>query len=194
MKKFRFVLIILAVLLIASATNGGKKSSNNADQTPEATTETSVTVAPEPTATAAETEQPTSEPTPTATVEVTEEPTPEPTSEPTEAHVYIDIDGVTEGEYGREITLNANTDMPVTYIGYFVPEGRYMATNLDDDGGNQLSFYLDETQIVGEWEEAKSMPDHRPVVLMAGDSSEIVVYDGEYIKISEGHIQLEPLD
>lgn len=58
--------------------------------------------------------------------------------ENTEKEVYT-IKGEEIGEYGREVVLNANTDMPVTKYLYKLPAGTYIVTT---DFEKMVSFYI----------------------------------------------------
>lgn len=100
---------------------------------------------------------------------------PEPTQE------IIFIDGTHEGAYGREITINANTDMPNTFIAYFVPYGTYKVETTDKPW-NQFNVYTEEMilQDTGYEEYA----DTNVSLIKPGESLEIEVPEGWYVKVS----------
>ena len=85
--------------------------------------------------------------------------TPEPTTEtiqPTETpqtKLEINIEGGELGEYGSEITLNADTEFEEKRVVYHIPAGTYLVTNKGPNM-NQFNVYSDETVITEEgWEE-----------------------------------------
>ena len=91
----------------------------------------------------------------------------------------IVIDGVSRGAYGRTVITNANTDARLEYIGYFVPAGRYKATN------NRP--YQDQINILSPstvWQGGFEYPaDGQAVVVKPGESVTFSVPSGYYIKV-----------
>lgn len=88
------------------------------------------------------------------------------------------------GEYGKETTLNANTDMPYTFIEFHIPVGTYQVTN-NDDKSVQVSINNDGINITEEgWEEPKGEAGNC-IVLMPGDEGELTVEDGQYVKLTD---------
>lgn len=55
----------------------------------------------------------------------------------------ITIDAGEVGDYGQELVLNENTDMPENIIGYFVPNGKYEVANKGDNP-TQVNVYKNE--------------------------------------------------
>ena len=105
---------------------------------------------------------------PTATI------TPKPAKE------IIVIDGENPGEYGKTVVINAETENQLIYIGYFLPAGKYIATN-NKSTPNQLNIYNSETI----WEDGIEYPGEgsTAVLIMAGESKEFEVPEGFYIKV-----------
>ncbi|MBQ1434691.1 MAG: hypothetical protein IIZ19_02185 [Clostridia bacterium] len=102
----------------------------------------------------------------------------EQTEEAPEALVFT-LDG-TENEYSTTVTLNADTDMPVSYIAYHIPAGTYTVTN-NKDVFDFVYIYTDETHVTEEgWEEvADAFVSDR---MEPGDSTTVTISDGWYVK------------
>ena len=80
--------------------------------------------------------------------------------------------------------MNAGTDTAYTFIWFKIPAGTYEIKNESAKGGCQITLY---TGIVSnDGSEEFTMSDTRPIVLMAGNSSELTVKDGEYVKLADG--------
>jgi hypothetical protein len=56
------------------------------------------------------------------------------------------------GEYGKELTYNANTKMPDKTVAYYVPYGKYKVTNIGEYTA-QINVCSDKIKIVNGWEE-----------------------------------------
>lgn len=133
------------------------------------TTQTTPTPTAEPTAipTAAEA------PVPTDTVAHTATNKPEPTKE------VISIDGEDAGKYGKTVTTNAETENELTYIGYFLPAGEYIAKNNRQYPG-QVNVYSSETKM----DDGIEYPVETSAYLIpAGESKQITVPEGWYVKL-----------
>lgn len=128
------------------------------------------TEAPEPTAT----EPPTETQIPTDTPVPTDTPEPKPTKE------VIAINGETAGTYGKTVTTNKGTENELSYIGYFVPAGKYNATNHRNYPG-QINVYNPETV----WEDGIEYPGSGggAYLIQSGETKEIEVPEGFYIKV-----------
>lgn len=157
-----FLTILLAVVIFAILLGGNK----NKDQAKApAATQTAVKAE---TVTAAPTEAP------------TEVPAEQETEEPS---IVISINTDEAGEYGKEMTLNAGTDMEVNFLGYFLPAGTYTVSVFIGSTA-QISVYKNQTQKVDGWEEFL-IGDSAPIVLLSDkDRKTITVLDGEFVKIS----------
>lgn len=96
------------------------------------------------------------------------------------------------GEYGQELVLNENTDMPDNTIGYFVPTGKYEVTN-KGDYPTQVNVYKNEKHVTEEgWEE---WADGNVVLIKVGESAEIEVQDGYFVNVdAPAHIELKAID
>ncbi len=95
------------------------------------------------------------------------------------------------GEYGQNLVLNENTD-PYNIIGHFVPEGKYKVTNI----GNyptQVNVYKNEKHVTKEgWEE---WSDGKAVLIKVGESAEIEVKDGYFVKVDGNtYIKLQSIN
>ena len=98
------------------------------------------------------------------------------------------------GEYGRPITLNAGTDSPDTFIGFFVPPGRYAATSAAAKYHTPIFVYRDEYSINSSGYEEHVGGDQY-TTLAPGETWELTVDEGEYIKLGDNRqtIKLVPL-
>ena len=102
--------------------------------------------------------------------------------------VSIEIQDGVLGDYGKEMTLSAGTDMEETLIVYYVPAGKYTVKNLGEYR-TQVSVYngvvnnpetgYDEYTDVGD-----------VIVLDADGEGEIEVPEGWFIEIHGAHILL----
>lgn len=82
------------------------------------------------------------------------------------------IEGETLGEYGKKITLNANSDMPVDKYLYKLPEGTYKVTTTYE---KVLNFYIVKDEILtdpngGEYPESLDYVQNDAFVLTAGEN------------------------
>ncbi len=94
------------------------------------------------------------------------------------------------GEYGTRFMLDEGTEFPYSGIQYFIPAGRYRVTNMSRTGSVQVSTYKNKINIVNGWQEFGT-GTHRPIVLFAGASGEIEVFDNEFVKMSDGTYTLQ---
>ena len=110
--------------------------------------------------------------------------------ESSESVIVINADEL--GEYGQELILNENTDMPDKTIGYFVPEGKYEVTN-KGDYPTQVNVYKNEKHVTEEgWEE---WADGNVVLIKVGESAEIEVQDGYFVNVdAPAHIELKAIN
>ncbi|MBP1586980.1 MAG: hypothetical protein ILO53_01085 [Clostridia bacterium] len=87
-----------------------------------------------------------------------------------------------EGEFGRFVTFNADTEMPETKLVYFIPVGKYVVQYLGTKT-IQLTVYSEEVQMTEEgWEEPRNTYDN--VLLKAGESGILEVVEGSYVEIN----------
>ena len=116
-------------------------------------------------------------------------PTPKPTEVPTVQKI-IYIDNVTLGDYGKKITLNKDgRDSEYSFIGYYLPAGRYSAINLGK-GAVQISIYVKDKTEYSDGIEYPISGSSRPVVLMQNDQKEFELKEDEYIKLPDGKVNL----
>ncbi len=164
MKKALALLLALVMVLALCACGGGSKESEPAD-------------APAPTEAPALTD----------VHAPTEAPAPTETPEPTEESIsFVIMDGEV-GEYGEEVVLNAGTEFEEHEIAYHIPAGTYMVTNLNTKGGGQISIYSGGPEYDGEWQYFVADENcASPIVLMAGDTQELIIKEGQFIVPSDG--------
>ena len=110
--------------------------------------------------------------------------TPAPTAPPTSEPLSFVLQSDVVGEYGEEKTINAGTDTAYSFIWFKIPAGTYEVKNEAAKGGCQVSLY---TGIVSDGKsEEFTISDTRPIVLMAGETGELTVKEGEYVKLADG--------
>ena len=110
------------------------------------------------------------------------------TAQITETKNTIEIIDGEKGEYGKEITMSAGTDLEEKLIVYYVPAGKYIVKNL----GNyrtQVSVYegFEKNSETGYDEYTNT---GNIVVLDVNGKDEIEVPDGWFIEIHGAHILL----
>ena len=94
------------------------------------------------------------------------------------------------GEYGKELTYNANTEFAETIIAYYVPVKSYTITNVGEYP-TQINLCHNETKIVDGWQEPKNIYVE---TLDVGESIDWYVLDNYHFEIAEPtHITLEPI-
>lgn len=105
------------------------------------------------------------------------------TEEATAAEIQVQITAGESNEYAESLTLNAGTEFEETQYVYYLPAGRYDVTNLSETT-EQISLYSRETHVTEEgWEEpAESIFS---AVLDAGETTEMIIGDDQYIEIHE---------
>ena len=94
------------------------------------------------------------------------------------------------GEYGKEVVLNAGTEFEENRITFYLPAGKYDVSNLNSSGGEQVSVYCGINED-GEWEEFDSNNCPSPIVLMAGDTKELEIKEGQFVVIADGGTNLK---
>lgn len=91
------------------------------------------------------------------------------------------------GEYGVWKTMNADTYMPYTFIEFHIPAGRYSVRNSNPRVATQISIYEDGyTTTTDGWEEHIIPEGMQPTLIMQGETGEITVGPGQYVKLSDG--------
>ena len=90
-----------------------------------------------------------------------------------------------EGEYGKTVTWNANTEQAYTCIHFHIPTGAYQVTNNSSEHATQVTIY-DEGINVTEygWEEPIGEAGNN-IVLMPGESGKLTIKEGQYVKLSD---------
>ena len=97
--------------------------------------------------------------------------------------IVISYDQV--GEYGEEKTLNANTDMPTSFIAFNIPGGVYDVTKRAAEGSVQVTVYSG-VEFDGQWEQFVSDNCDAPIVLFTGETKPLTIQDGQFVKLSDG--------
>ncbi len=104
-----------------------------------------------------------------------------PTEEPDTIQAVLRFDQL--GEYGRKLTFSKGTKNEYSFIGFFFPEGTYLATNLDKKAV-QLTFYSTKT-VVEDGVEYPESAQNDPLVLMPEKLGEFTLHSNEYVKLSD---------
>ena len=109
------------------------------------------------------------------------------TEKPVEAALSFVLMDNELGDYGREVVLNKETEFEEHEIAYYIPSGIYTVSNLNDNGGAQVSVYSGLPVKNGEWEEFV-MDDNcpKPIVVMAGETKELDIKDGQFVVLADG--------
>lgn len=123
-----------------------------------------------------------STPAPTAAPVAETTPTVEETTVAADA-IVISYDQV--GEYGEARTLNANTDMPTSFIAFKIPGGVYDVTNKAAEGTVQVTVYSG-VEFDGQWEQFVADNCDAPIVLFSGETKPLTIQDGQFVKLSDG--------
>ncbi|MBR4360448.1 MAG: hypothetical protein IKP32_07515 [Clostridia bacterium] len=123
-------------------------------------------------------------------IEKTVESSPKPTEKP-----KLLIYASKVGTYGKTRIMDKGTEFERIMYQQFVPTGKYIATNVGGTGAVQVSVYKNEISITPEGWEEYTPGKCNPIVLMQGESGEIIVYENEFIKLSDGDniVELSPV-
>ena len=118
------------------------------------------------------------------------EPTPIPeTPEPSHGPDYLvlTLSADDPGEYGVWKTLNVGTDAEYSFVEFHIPAGKYSVRNSNGSTAAQVSIYQDGYTVTDAGWEEPIVPDGvRPVVIMPGETAEIFVDNGQYVKLADG--------
>lgn len=94
------------------------------------------------------------------------------------------ITGETLGEYGKKITLNKNTDMPVDKYLYKIPAGTYTATTNND---SKTSFFIVKDEIHKtddeKYPEELNYVEGSSYLLTKGETIEFTIKEDESIQL-----------
>lgn len=107
--------------------------------------------------------------------------------------IFVLMDGE-EGDYGTTVVLNKGTEFEEYEIEYHIPPGKYNVTNNNAFGGAQVTVYCGGPEYDGEWEYFTADDNcSDPIVVMAGETKELVIKDGQFVVLSDGssNIQFE---
>lgn len=111
--------------------------------------------------------------------------TPEPSHGPDYLVFMLSADDL--GDYGVWKTLNAGTDAEYSFIEFHIPAGKYSIRNSNSSAAAQVSIYQDGYTVSDAGWEEPIVPDGvRPVVIMPGETAEIFVDNGQYVKLADG--------
>lgn len=109
------------------------------------------------------------------------------TSEQTKETLNFVLKNGELGEYGIEVILNEGTEFEEHEIAYHIPAGVYMVKNKNENNAGQVSVYSGGPEKNGEWEEFVADENcSRPLVLMAGETKELEIKDGQFLILSDG--------
>ena len=99
----------------------------------------------------------------------------------------ITIVGGEEDEYGlwQEMTLNKGTSEEQCFLGYFLPAGVYIVSNIGQFPV-QVTVYKNEIHKEGKWQEFVSA-EQLPLLIFAGDEKEMTIGENEFVKVSDGN-------
>ena len=98
------------------------------------------------------------------------------------------------GKYGKKVTLNANTDMPVDKFLYKIPAGKYKVTT---DNNKTTSFFIVKDDIVQNKDEkySEELNIVESYLISSSDNIEIELKSDESIQIVDNDsIILEKID
>lgn len=107
--------------------------------------------------------------------------------------VVIELVAGEQGEYGKQITMSAGTDMEESFYVYYIPSGAYTVMN-KGEYMTQVSVYEgiaknDETG----YDEYTNTGD--VVLLDAGEEASVNITEGWFIEIQEpAHVSLTPVN
>lgn len=94
------------------------------------------------------------------------------------------------GNYGEEKTVNANTEMPLTYVEFRIPAGVYDVTNKSKDGTSQVSVYSG-VEFDGQWEQFVARQCDNPIVIAPGETKSLTIQEGQFVKLSDKATDIE---
>lgn len=89
------------------------------------------------------------------------------------------------GEYGEEVVLNANTENEYHFFAFHIPAGDYRVSFGGTKGGVQVTFCDDGIFTRDDGMEEVISAEQRPIVVMAGETYNFHINDGQYIKLSD---------
>lgn len=96
-----------------------------------------------------------------------------------------------EGKFGKKMTLNAGTDMEMTFISFYVPAGTYQVKNHSTSGSAQVSVFSG-VENDGQWDQFLANDCDDPVVVIAnGPVETLEVKEGQFIKLSDNSENIE---
>lgn len=88
-----------------------------------------------------------------------------------------------QGEYGKMITYNKDTEFEENFYAYYIPAGTYTVTNIGDYL-TQVNVYSDEIAVNSSgWEEPAEIFFADRIEI--GETKTIVIEDGQHIEIAE---------
>lgn len=110
-------------------------------------------------------------------------------STPASETLKIELIAGEQGDFGKEITMNADTEFEERFYAYYVPAGTYSAKNVGDYPA-QITVYAGFAKGDSGWDEYTEIGD--AVVVNVGESVTIKVPDEWFIEIHEpAHFMLE---
>ena len=95
------------------------------------------------------------------------------------------------GEYGKKMTLNAGTDIEMTFYAYYIPAGTYNVRNLSENIITQVTVYSG-VESDGETEMFLSDDCDRPIVVSPnGEAQTLTIKEGQFVKLSDNGEKIE---
>lgn len=94
------------------------------------------------------------------------------------------------GEYGKELTVNANTEHEILFYAFYLPEGTYQVTNRNSREECRVGVYSGIAHI-GMWEELDAKGCDEPVTLQPGETKPLTVQAGQFVKPNYGATNIE---
>lgn len=83
--------------------------------------------------------------------------------------------------------MNVETEFEEHEIAYHIPAGTYLVTNLNFNGGGQVTVYSGGPEYDGEWQYFVSDENcANPIVVMAGETKELEIKEGQFVVLSDG--------
>lgn len=194
-KSFFFVILIVALVMFVAAfvvtmMNPSETDKENSNADTPIVEETKKAEQTEEIVTEAEKEEKPSEAVTEALTEMVTETEQKQikTEKKTEEIVSFTLTDDKVGKYGKLYVLNEGTEFEEWEIGYYIPTGKYNVTNLDATRGVQLSIYCGGPEYDGEWQYFVADDNcQKPVVLMAGETGELEIKEGQFVVLSDDH-------
>ena len=90
------------------------------------------------------------------------------------------------GAYGEEMILNAGTEDEYHFFAFHIPAGDYRVSYNGTKGAVQLTFCKDGIFTREDGIEEIIGAEQKPIVVMAGETYNVRIDEGQYVKLSDG--------